>query len=504
MQSPGGHLTPTRSGSGRSGGAESGSLHASSSLELDLSASPEATLNLSFSPRSSGKLNPNKRRSRKRSNKKKSPNGVGGAAEVSPKSPKGSVLTGAAGAGAGAGAERRGASGSAPRALVTAVRYVLPKCMHEKAVGGMLDVTDWTRVHELLKKASRAEYKAILKSTRLPRTWAEKLQLFPAATSYFAYSKNRYRDVLADEKTRVKLVGLENDYINANFISGSNLPGRPKAHYIACQAPLPTTFEDFWWMVWQEKSSVIVMLTKFREKGTVKAHPYWPKEVDEVVECGCMRVALVTQKTLPGICISTLRLTKNSPNEASTRIVYHLFFTEWPDFGVPKSTRSIRNLLTYTNLYLDLGATQGTTGPLVLHCSAGIGRTGSFLAIHAGMLLIEGNVVPDVAGIVAEMRRCRSGMVQTEQQYMFVFEALNDHVQQHLELKKPQRVISASSLLDNPNGSGKVCFARGRGRSVSVSMAQSDELMPMSRSPEDGDDHVDATDDVYRGNDNNA
>lgn len=99
------------------------------------------------------------------------------------------------------------------------------------------------KVAEQLKKVSRAEYKAIVKSTRPPRTWAEKLQAFPSATSYLAYAKNRYRDVLADEHTRVKLVGLEFDYINANRIEGSVLPGQPKTRYIATQAPLPATME---------------------------------------------------------------------------------------------------------------------------------------------------------------------------------------------------------------------------------------------------------------------
>ncbi len=468
-------------------------LRSSSSLDLDLSASPEATLNLSFSPRSSGKLNTSKgrRRSRKRSNKK---NAVD----------KGSKDGGLNGVPAAAeGSERRAVSGTTPRAT-TAVRYVLPQPLHEKVLCGVLDVADWSRVHDLLKKASRAEYKAILKNTRLPRSWAEKLQLFPAATSYLAYAKNRYRDVLADERTRVKLEGLENDYINANYVRGAELPGRPKVQYIACQAPLPATFEDFWWMVWQEKSCVVMMLTKFREKGTAKAHPYWPKEADEVIECGCMRVTLITQKSLPGTTICTLKLTKTTPSECSTRVIYHLFFTEWPDFGVPKSSRGIRNLLTYANLYLDLGATQGMAGPLILHCSAGIGRTGSCLAIHAGIALIEGNVVPDVAGIVTEMRRCRSGMVQTEGQYLFVYEALNDHLQQYYELKKPQRVISASSLLENPNGVSKLCPPRGRGRSVSVNVRQDDDLlMPKDQTCDDGDSGG-GSGKVYNANDNNA
>lgn len=99
------------------------------------------------------------------------------------------------------------------------------------------------KLSEHLKKVCRAEYKAIVKGTRSPRTWAEKLQVFPSATSFLAYAKNRYRDVLADEHTRVKLVGMEHDYINANYVEGSLLPGQPKCRYIATQAPLPATME---------------------------------------------------------------------------------------------------------------------------------------------------------------------------------------------------------------------------------------------------------------------
>ena len=395
----------------------------------------------------------------------------------------------------------------------SSVKCVLPTALAEKVASGEVDLADWTKVFDYMKKLSRVEYKAILKSTRLPRTWAEKLHVFPAATSYFAYSKNRYRDVLADERTRVKLVGLEHDYINANYIDGAVLPGRPKVRYIACQAPLPTTFEDFWWMVWQEACPVIVMLTKFREKATVKAHPYWPKDMDEVVECGPISVALVTQKSLPGISISTLRVTNSAaPSSSSTRIVYHLFFTEWPDFGVPKSSRGIRNLLIYTNLYSDLGASQGISGPMIVHCSAGIGRTGAFLAIHAGLALIESNVCPDVAGIVMEMRRCRSGMIQTDAQYLFVYEALNDHLQQFYDFKKPQRVVSASSLLEmgasgNVGNSAKP-FSRVRGRSVLVHRSKErddDDDVAGSAADREPESKDASTEDLYKhlNNDNN-
>ncbi len=243
---------------------------------------------------------------------------------------------------------------------------------------------------------------------------------------------------------------------------------------------------------------MIVMLTKLREKGTVKAHPYWPKHVDEEMEFGSLRVTLAIQKSLPGIMINTLRLTKTTPKESGTRIIYHLFYTEWPDFGTPRSSRGLRNLITYANLYSDLGATQGTSGPLVLHCSAGIGRTGTFLAVHAGISLIDGNVVPDVNGIVSEMRKCRTGMVQTDAQYVLIYEALNEHIQQqHNGLsKKVVRVISASSLLEN--SMAKCAFRTQRGRSVSAVSGESDLLSD--------EDLTDRTEELYSSqpNDNNT
>jgi hypothetical protein len=287
--------SPPAAGGRRGNSVLPSSLRGSSSAELDLSASPEATLNLSFSPRSSGKLGSKiKRKSRKRNNHNN--NNIGSSSNNNNNSNNNTSNTNNSGAGGGGSMKRSGSlerslgevvvSMTPKRAGASGVRFVLPVSLTEKAEKGLIDVTQWSKLEEQLKKVSRLEYKAIVKSTRAPRTWAEKLQTFPSATSYFAYAKNRYRDVLADEATRVKLQGMEHDYINANYIEGARLPGQPKVRYIATQAPLPATMEDFWWMVWQEKSCVIVMLTKLREKGTVKAHPYWPKHIDEEMEFG--------------------------------------------------------------------------------------------------------------------------------------------------------------------------------------------------------------------------
>jgi hypothetical protein len=152
-------------------------------------------------------------------------------------------------------------------------------------------------------------------------------------------------------------------------------------------------------------------------------------------------------------------------------VVYHLHYTEWPDFGVPKSTRVIRSLISYTNLYSDLGVTQGTPGPVVCHCSAGIGRTGTFIAIHLGIMLIEAGITPDVCALVSEMRLCRAGMVQTDGQYLFVYEALNDHIKQYSEGRRPHRNISSTSLSIsqlNPLEEGDCSPSPVRARSMSA------------------------------------
>lgn len=247
------------------------------------------------------------------------------------------------------------------------IERVFPKALEEKIKQEEVDIRDHSKIHEYLKKFSRQEYKIIVKNTKTARTWSEKLQQFPSATSYFAYGKNRYRDVLADEVTRVKLEGQEHDYINANYILGKRLPGCPRVSYIAGQAPTPATFNDFWLMIWQTKSAVTVMLTRFREKGVVKAHCYWPKNVDQTTKYGEIAVTLMNQKSLPGISVSTLKLVKKECKDGiiqteEQRVVYHLHYTEWPDFGVPRSTKVIRNLISYTNLYFELGGTQGLTG----------------------------------------------------------------------------------------------------------------------------------------------
>lgn len=194
---------------------------------------------------------------------------------------------------------------------------------------------------------------------------------FSEATKRENARKNRYGDVLAYDHSRVHL--SSGKYINANYISS----GRREHAYIATQAPLPQTFNDFWTMIWEEQVPAILMLTKFIENRRIKAHCYWPSEgVPE--KFGPVKVELISEVSCDEqhIVVRTFKMTHSN---GSVRTVDHIHYTEWPDFGVPASTRGLRSLVGLMNQYHDAIPDH----PLVVHCSAGIGRAGSLIAIHS-------------------------------------------------------------------------------------------------------------------------
>jgi protein tyrosine phosphatase len=189
-------------------------------------------------------------------------------------------------------------------------------------------------------------------------------------------SKNRYKDVLPLEETRVKLFptpGVEgSDYINANHIKSG------KCSYIACQAPLPNTINDFWRMVWEQKTHIIVMLTRIVEGGRTKAHPYWPEPIDREQQYGEFLVSLL-QQTQPekGVIVRQLQLQDLLLGQK--RFITHYQYTEWPDNGTPQNSRPILHIINEINALCEKGS---PTAPIVVHCSAGVGRAGTFICIH--------------------------------------------------------------------------------------------------------------------------
>jgi protein tyrosine phosphatase len=228
-------------------------------------------------------------------------------------------------------------------------------------------------------------------------------------------------EVDVSECSRVKLPS--GNFINANTIECSNLGCN--STFIACQAPLVHTFVSFWEMIWEQRSPVICMLTRLIEGEKTKADIYWPLEIDETRKFGPFRVTLKNRHNLQHIEIRTLILGFQEEN----RCVTQLHYTEWPDFGVPSSTNHIRDVLRFMQIYKAKGANESLNGPVIGHCSAGIGRIGTFIAAAFSLELLQKGFIPNLKEIVCRMRQQRCGMVQTLQQYLFISSIVKDSLE---------------------------------------------------------------------------
>uniref|UniRef100_A0A8C5M382 Receptor-type tyrosine-protein phosphatase S n=1 Tax=Leptobrachium leishanense TaxID=445787 RepID=A0A8C5M382_9ANUR len=231
--------------------------------------------------------------------------------------------------------------------------------------------------------------------------------------------KNRYANVIAYDHSRVILLPVEgiigSDYINANYIDGY----RKQNAYIATQGALPETFGDFWRMVWEQRSATIVMMTKLEEKSRIKCDQYWPSRGAETY--GMIQVTLLDTIELATFCVRTFSLHKNGSSEK--REVRQFQFTAWPDHGVPEYPTPFLAFLRRVKT-----CNPPDAGPIVVHCSAGVGRTGCFIVIDAMLERIKHEKTVDIYGHVTLMRSQRNYMVQTEDQYSFIHDALLEAV----------------------------------------------------------------------------
>uniref|UniRef100_A0A673HKP3 protein-tyrosine-phosphatase n=1 Tax=Sinocyclocheilus rhinocerous TaxID=307959 RepID=A0A673HKP3_9TELE len=231
--------------------------------------------------------------------------------------------------------------------------------------------------------------------------------------------KNRYANVIAYDHTRVILAPTDgivgSDYINANYIDGF----RKQNAYIATQGPLPETFGDFWRMVWEQRAASVVMMTKLEEKSRIKCDQYWPSRGTDTF--GAVQVALLDTMELATFCVRTFSLHKSGCNER--REVRQFQFTAWPDHGVPEYPTPFLAFLRRVK-----ACNPPDAGPVIVHCSAGVGRTGCFIVIDAMLERIRHERTVDVYGHVTLMRSQRNYMVQTEDQYGFIHEAVLEAV----------------------------------------------------------------------------
>ncbi|KAJ7344390.1 hypothetical protein JRQ81_000340 [Phrynocephalus forsythii] len=239
-------------------------------------------------------------------------------------------------------------------------------------------------------------------------------------------SKNRYNNVLPYEFSRVKLL-IQNhpadDYINASYMPGY----KSKEEFIAAQGPLPTTVEDFWRLIWEKNIYTVVMLTKCIEQGRTKCEEYWPNKQSK--SYGDITVAMTSEIALPEWTIRDFSMTKSDSSEIHPVRQFH--FTAWPDHGVLETTDLLISFRHLVQEYMKLHR----TSPTLVHCSAGVGRTGTFIALDRLIHQMEMENIVDVYGVVYDLRMHRSLMVQTEDQYVFLNQCVLDIIKSKKEKK---------------------------------------------------------------------
>lgn len=233
--------------------------------------------------------------------------------------------------------------------------------------------------------------------------------------------KNRYNNILPYDSTRVKLSYVDDDpcsdYINASYVPGNNF----RREYVATQGPLPGTKDDFWKMVWEQNVHNIVMVTQCVEKGRVKCDHYWPFDQDPLYY-GDLIVQMLSESVLPEWTIREFNICSEE-QLSFTRLVRQFHYTVWPDHGVPETTQSLIQFVRTVRDYVN--RTPGS-GPTVVHCSAGVGRTGTFIGLDRVLQQLDTKDTLDIYGSVFDLRLHRSHMVQTEGQYAYLHQCVRD------------------------------------------------------------------------------
>ncbi|KAF9175148.1 hypothetical protein BGX21_010457 [Mortierella sp. AD011] len=280
-----------------------------------------------------------------------------------------------------------------PRFPIDSIRDRLPTWL----LNSICEETGKTRVAEYFQKIEVAEKKRLAQLMAPQEIQSCRTAEFSICAGLEKGLKNRYNHIWPFDHTRVRIKECEegeDDYINASLLK----PPFGHKSYIVTQGPLPSTFHDFWKVIWEQESRVIVMLTREIEMGRVKCHRYWPTSDHPVISLGSLKVTYMNdyqpEISDDTILVRQVKLSHLNHPDMPERIITHIHYTGWPDFGVPESPLGVLKVVQLANAHNTLTS----AGPMTVHCSAGCGRTGAFCVIDSILSELQSNPEMILAG----------------------------------------------------------------------------------------------------------
>ncbi|CAI5448114.1 unnamed protein product [Caenorhabditis angaria] len=306
------------------------------------------------------------------------------------------------------------------------------------------ELSDEKRMEEVMKEFLTTEtslaYQDYLRMFYMIRMEQERFRMdtefsSTCAVSPIHFTRNRYRDILPYDYNRVEIKKDDENpdgYMNASFVQ---LPGG-ETRFIAAQAPLPSTLDEWWKMIDEHQVSLIVILCKLVEQDKIKCERYWPERVNEKELFGDYEIILEDEIFFNDDEYLLRKLLMQNLTTGQTRTVHQLHYREWPDHGCPSGDKQLLQMIEEMAKLHEINP----TSPILVHCSAGVGRTGTIIAVNHVREQIRRNALMkiDVFELVMSLRRQRASMVQTQDQFKFVHQCIASYCMQKLGIEEEE------------------------------------------------------------------